>query len=84
VDDPKAAAPAAPPAVTDQPEKIPRKRVVVTGGQWMAPPEAAQYLGFSLKGLYQHVRKGQVPAHRVGRSLRFNRDELDAAVRDER
>jgi excisionase family DNA binding protein len=46
---------------------------------WFTAAEAAEYLRFnSKKALYQAVRRGQVPAHRLGlRQLRFSRVELD-------
>lgn len=47
--------------------------------EWFTADEAAEYLRFnSKKALYQAVRRGQVPAHRLGRrTLRFRRMELD-------
>ncbi len=47
--------------------------------EWFTASEAAEYLRFnSTKALYQAVRRGQVPAHRLGRrTLRFSRVELD-------
>lgn len=46
---------------------------------WMDAETAKAYLGFaSRKALYQAVRRGQVPAHRLGkRRMRFHRSELD-------
>jgi excisionase family DNA binding protein len=48
-------------------------------GPWLNPLEAVRYLGLpSLKALYQAVRRGQIPAHRLGlKRLRFNKRELD-------
>lgn len=47
---------------------------------WLSADEAAAYLRLgSRKALYQRVRRGQIPAHRFGRTLRFRRDELDRA-----
>lgn len=48
-------------------------------GPWLTADQAVEYLGLpSRKALYQSVRRGQVPAHRLGeRRLRFHRDELD-------
>lgn len=51
-------------------------------GPWLGADDAAAYLGMpSRKALYQAVRRGQVPAHRLGRRLRFSRPELDALLR---
>ncbi len=50
-------------------------------GPWLNPPQAARYLGLpSLKALYQAVRRGQIPVHRFGKRLRFNRVELDRTL----
>ena len=49
---------------------------------WMTADEAAEYLGLpSRKAVYERVRRGQLPAHRFGRNLRFHREELDQAVK---
>jgi excisionase family DNA binding protein len=46
--------------------------------QWLTAEEAARYAGFpSRKALYQAVRRGQIPAHRIGRRLRFSAGEID-------
>lgn len=48
---------------------------------WLTPAQAVRYLGLpSLKSLYQAVRRGTLPASRIGRVLRFFRTELDAAL----
>ena len=44
---------------------------------WVAA-EAAD-TGLSRRALYEAVRRGQVPAKRLGRRLRFRRQDLDAA-----
>lgn len=50
---------------------------------WMTADQAAAHLGLpSRKALYQAVRRGQVPVHRFGKRLRFNRAELDRALLD--
>lgn len=52
---------------------------------WLTTAEAVAYLGLpSRKALYQAVRRGQVPARRLGvRRMRFSRDELDRLLRGE-
>lgn len=51
------------------------------GTPWLTAQAAAEYLGFrTTKALYTAVERGQVPAHRLGRRLRFSRAELDRAV----
>lgn len=49
---------------------------------WFTADEAVAYLCLqSRRALYQFVRKGVLPAHRLGkRHLRFHRDELDRAL----
>jgi len=48
---------------------------------WLTVEEGVRYLGLkSRMALYQAVRRGQVPAHRIGRRMRFRRSELDEAL----
>ena len=54
-------------------------------GPWMNVPETVQYLGLpSTKALYQAVRRGQIPAHRLGKRLRFSAVELDRVLEKNR
>lgn len=47
----------------------------------MTPKETAAYLNLpSERAVYMAVRRGQIPAHRLGRRLRFYRSELDAIL----
>jgi len=65
-------------ATTERPEEAPQKQ---TNTPWLDTHEAAAYLKIpSAKALRSAVSRGQVPAHRVGRRLRFHRDELDRAI----
>jgi len=50
--------------------------------EWLGAEQAVRYLGLpSRKALYQAVRRGQVPVHRLGaRRMRFRRSELDQAL----
>jgi excisionase family DNA binding protein len=41
----------------------------------------AEVLGISVRGLYRLASSGQLPFHRVGRQMRFDRAELLAATR---
>ena len=46
--------------------------------QWLNADAAVRYLGLpSRQALYQAIRRGQVPVHRLGRRLRFSRADLD-------
>ncbi|HOX46038.1 MAG TPA: helix-turn-helix domain-containing protein [Myxococcota bacterium] len=48
---------------------------------WNTAEQASVYLGLpSRKALYQAVRRGLVPAHRIGRRLRFRVAELDRVL----
>lgn len=49
---------------------------------WLTADDVAEYLGLpSRQAVYQAVRRGEVPAHRLGRRrLRFRRDELDRTL----
>jgi excisionase family DNA binding protein len=53
---------------------------------WMTADETVQYLALpSRRALYQLVRRGSIPAHRLGRKrYRFDRDELDRTVAGDR
>jgi excisionase family DNA binding protein len=49
--------------------------------EWLDADEAAEYLRLrTRRALYDHVRRGRVKAHRLGRLLRFHRLELDALL----
>jgi excisionase family DNA binding protein len=49
--------------------------------RWLTADEATAYLGFpTRKALYAAVERGQVPAHKLGRRLRFSRSELDGLL----
>jgi excisionase family DNA binding protein len=52
------------------------------GSPWLNADQAAKYLALpSAKAIYEAVRRGEIPAHRLGeRRLRFRRDELDALL----
>lgn len=39
--------------------------------------QAAQYTGLGVRTLYDLANRQQVPAHRIGRTLRFSRSALD-------
>ncbi len=46
----------------------------------MTPIEVAGYLKMSVRAVYMDVRRGNLPAHRLGRRLRFRRSEIDAKL----
>lgn len=47
---------------------------------WLTRPAAAAYLGIHVNTLDRHIKAGTIPAHRIGRAVRLNRAELDAAL----
>lgn len=49
-------------------------------GRWLDVDEAAARLRMSRRALYMAIRRGQIPVHRLGRRLRFDPVELDAAL----
>ena len=47
---------------------------------WLTSDDAAELLQISRRALYHRVERGQLPAHRLGRCLRFRLQELEAAL----
>lgn len=43
---------------------------------WFGTDEAAEYVGMGKTKLYDLTRQGRIPAQRVGKAWRYNRDEL--------
>ena len=50
--------------------------------QIMTPKEAAKYLGFHLVTIYRLLKKGEVPATKIGGKWRFKKDVLDTWLTD--
>jgi excisionase family DNA binding protein len=48
---------------------------------WLDLDELAKHLKTPKSTLYKLVRAGTIPGHKVGRSYRFDRDEVDAAIK---
>lgn len=50
---------------------------------WFDSKEAAEYLRISVENLRVKVSRGEIPVHgRLGRSLRFRREELDKLLKN--
>ena len=66
--------------------KLRRRSGALRPTEWLGARDAARYLGLpSRKALYQAVRRGQVPVHRLGtRRMRFRRIELDQVLQRSR
>lgn len=48
---------------------------------WLDADQAAEYLALpSRKAVYEAARRGEIPVYRLGRRLRFRREELDAVL----
>lgn len=47
-------------------------------------PEAADYLGITVRHLRLLVERREVPFHKVGRSNMFDRDDLDTYLAENR
>ena len=50
---------------------------------WLTLEEAAQYLKMGKSTLYDLARKGNIPAHKMGRAWRFDAEELDQWLKRE-
>ena len=48
---------------------------------WLSLDELSEYLKKSKSTLYKLLQRGQLPGHKVGRSWRFDRDEVDAWIK---
>ena len=46
----------------------------------MSIEEICEYLGFSIYTIYAWVKKEKIPCHKVGRLLKFRKNEIDEWV----
>ena len=51
---------------------------------WLSSKEASEYLGVSLQTLYRFVDSGSLPAHHMGRVIRFKYSDLLAFIEAQR
>ena len=51
---------------------------------WLTLDELASYLKRGRSTLYRMARLGQIPASKIGRDWRFDRDAIDAWLRQQR
>ena len=49
-----------------------------TEREWLTREQAAEHLGVSTKTISHYVERGTLKAHKLGRLLRFRREDLDA------
>jgi excisionase family DNA binding protein len=48
---------------------------------WLSLDDLANYLKKPKSTLYKLVQAGKLPGHKLGRSWRFDRDEVDAWIK---
>jgi excisionase family DNA binding protein len=56
----------------------------VTAGPWLDAAQLAEYLAIPVRGIRELERRGVLPGHRLGRSVRFGLREIDALLRRRR
>ena len=59
--------------------KEPRRRAV-SQGDWLTIPEAAEYLGMSVRYVQKRKVDGTLPFHKFGTAIRFHKKDLDAHI----
>jgi excisionase family DNA binding protein len=59
----------------------PRPRRSLTRADVMTVAEVADMLGMPKSTVYDLVRRGELPCARLGRTVRFVRDEIEARLR---
>lgn len=52
--------------------------------EWLKVPEVAQVLRIARSRAYELVADGEIPAVKIGRSVRVSRKELDRWLEDQR
>jgi excisionase family DNA binding protein len=52
--------------------------------EWLKVPEVAEVLRIARSRAYELVADGEIPAVKIGRSVRVNRKELDRWLEDQR
>lgn len=51
---------------------------------WLTPDELCAYLAMPKATLYTWVSLGKIPAHKLGRLLRFKKEEIDELMETNR
>jgi excisionase family DNA binding protein len=52
--------------------------------QWLTVAEAAEFLRLGRSTVYRLLREGKLPAHKVGRTWRFDPEELNVWIRTDK
>jgi excisionase family DNA binding protein len=53
----------------------------MTDDRWLSVEEIAEHLGVTKESIYRWIEKRRLPAHKLGKLWKFNKDEVDAWVR---
>ena len=56
--------------------------VQLVADRWLSVAEIADHLGVKRDTLYKWITRRAMPAHKVGRLWKFQRDEVDSWVRN--
>ena len=54
-----------------------------TADRLLTAEEIADYLGYSVRTIYDKVQRDQIPHIRLGRTVRFRRAQIDAWIAGE-
>lgn len=57
------------------------ERQSVVDDRYVDTDEASQYLGLTKQRIYHLTSLGRIPVHKIGKSNRFRKSELDAWVK---
>lgn len=49
--------------------------------RWLSIEEIGDYLGLKRDSIYKMINGREMPAHKIGRSWKFKRDEVDEWVK---
>lgn len=55
-----------------------------TERKWFSVVQAAKYMGVSKESIYRRLKKKTIPSHRIGKLHVFDREELDAWIKDDK
>lgn len=51
--------------------------------KWMSTKQVCEYLGISRDTVTKWIKDKGMPAHQIGRTWRFDREEIDAWMRND-
>lgn len=49
--------------------------------RWLSIEEIGEYLGIKRDSVYKMINEREMPSHKIGRSWKFKRDEVDDWVK---